>query len=54
MSETNINWSETSQHKIHNLMYDYSADGYHYLPESKTLSKMNDKEREIGDFEPRV
>ena len=41
-------------HKIRKVMRDYSADGYHYLPTSKMPSKMNDKEREIKIFYPRV
>ena len=35
-------------------MPDYSADGHHYLPASKTPSRMNDKKREIDDFRPHV
>ena len=35
-------------------MPDYSADGHHYLSASKTPSRMNDKKREIDDFQPHV
>ena len=38
-------------HKIPKPMLDYSADGFHYLLASKTSSKMNDMEREIGNFQ---
>ena len=41
-------------HKTSKPMPDYSTDGYHYFPASKTPPEMNDKEREIDDFQPRA
>ena len=41
-------------HKIPKTKPDYSADCYHYLPASETHKKINDKESEIDDFQPRV
>ena len=35
-------------------MPDYSADGYHYFPESKAPLKMKSKECEFHVFQPRV
>ena len=35
-------------------MLEYSADGYHYFPESKAPLKMKSKECEFHGFQPRV
>ena len=35
-------------------MLEYSADGYHYFPESKAPLKMKNKECEFHGFQPRV
>lgn len=37
-------------HKIFKPIPGYSANGFHYLPASKEVSKTNDKEREIDNF----
>lgn len=41
-------------HKIFKPIPGYSANGFHYLPASKEVSKTNDKERKIDDFQSRA
>ena len=40
--------------RIPKPMPDYSVPGFHYLPPNKTPSSINNKQREIDDFQPRV